>query len=202
MDGKTNILTKGRRTMLRHTGTQPLETGRLILRRFEKADAQAMFENWANDAEGCRYMTWEPHGEVENTKSLLEGWVAAYESDSQYNWAIVLKETGEPIGSLGLVSISERGMWGEVGYCLSRRYWNQGLMTEALLACLSFCFLQVGFNRIQAKHHVDNPASGAVMRKAGMKYEGLLHEILYKESLGFCNCEQYYLLRRDYGAAE
>ena len=55
-----------------HTGTQTLETPRLVLRRFTAADAEAMFANWANDPAVTEHLTWFPHGKVENTRALLE----------------------------------------------------------------------------------------------------------------------------------
>ena len=62
----------------------------------------------------------------------------------------------------------------EIGYCIGRPWWNRGITSEALSAVINFMFDQVGANRVQAKHDVNNPHSGLVMKKCGMKYEGTL----------------------------
>ena len=76
-------------------GTQQLETHRLILRRFRAEDAEDMFRNWASDPEVTRYLTWPAHGSVEITRMVLADWISRYDDGSFFNWAIVLKETGE-----------------------------------------------------------------------------------------------------------
>lgn len=180
--------------MLNHQGTQLIKTQRLVLRKFTMQDAEMMFANWANDPLVTRYMTWEPHGQLENTRGIIGGWLAEYGNSNFYHWAIVSKSNMQPVGSLGCVAASERDMCCELGYCLSRSLWNQGLTSEALRAVISFLFHPVGFNRIQAKHHIANPASGKVMQKAGMVYEGTLREAMYKENHGFYNCPIYAIL--------
>ena len=90
---------------MKHLGTQTLETHRLLLRRFEVKDAQAMFENWASDPEVTRYLTWPPHENVEVTQGLLQNWVHQYDGADYYSWAIVSKEHGShPIGSIAVVA--------------------------------------------------------------------------------------------------
>ena len=185
--------------MLTHKGTQTIETNRLILRRFVAEDAGAMFRNWANDSEVCRFMTWQPHGEIENTRILLDKWIAEYINDYCYHWAIISKDIMEPIGSVGVNHIDSKAMWCEMGYCISRTYWNTGVMTEAVKAVLDYLFREIGFNRIQAKHHADNPASGRVMQKSGMTYEGTLRKASYTDALGLYDCKLYSILRDEYG---
>ena len=82
------------------------------------------------------------------------------------------KENMQAIGSISIVNFSDLHEWCEIGYCLSRNYWNNGIMTEALKAVIKLCFTKVGFNRVHAFHHAENKASGRVMLKSGMKYEG------------------------------
>lgn len=159
-----------------HIGTQPIETPRLLLRRFTIDDAQAMFLNWANDPQVTRYLTWPAHKSVTVTESVICGWLAEYEKPERYSWCMEWKETGEPIGSIGAVNLNERAGWVEIGYCMSRRLWGRGIMTEALVAVEDYLFARVGCNRIEALHDVQNPASGRVMQKSGMIQEGILRE--------------------------
>ena len=62
-----------------HKGTVRLETDRLILRRFTLDDAPAMFNNWANDPEVTKYLSWEPHADLEVTREILRTWVNSYD---------------------------------------------------------------------------------------------------------------------------
>lgn len=157
---------------MNHIGTQYIETERLILRRFELTDAQAMFDNWASDDEVTRYMTWPTHADVSVTEQVLKDWVSHYSEKEFYQWAIELKENGsEPIGSISAMDWKENGKIPVIGYCIGRRWWHQGIMSEALGAVIGFLFDNVGVRRIEAHHDVNNPHSGDVMRKCGMKLE-------------------------------
>ena len=163
--------------MLTHKGTKTIETDRLILRQFTMEDAPAMFRNWANDDEVTKHLTWPTHSDVEVTKMVLSDWTSHYAKPDFYNWAIVLKENGgEPIGNISVVRINHNTECAAMGYCMSRAHWRKGVMPEALKAVVDFLFSEVGFNRIEAEHAAENPASGRVMEKAGLRYEGTLRQ--------------------------
>lgn len=160
---------------MQHTGTKVLTTDRLILRPFRPEDAPAMYNNWACDPEVTKFLTWPPHSSAEVTASLLTAWVGHYSEPAYYNWAITLKEKDEPIGNISVVEIKDNVSEAVIGYCMSRSLWRRGIMPEALSAIMDYLF-DVGFLRIAAAHDVNNPASGRVMEKAGMKYEGCLRQ--------------------------
>ena len=163
--------------MLNHKGTKTIETDRLILRRFTMADAEPMFRNWASDDEVTKHLTWPTHTSVEVSKMVLTDWTSHYPEPDFYNWAITLKENGdEPIGNISVVRINPATDCAAMGYCMSRAHWGKGVMPEALNALVDFLFDEVGFNRIEAEHDVNNPASGKVMEKAGLRYEGTLRQ--------------------------
>ena len=163
--------------MLTHKGTKTIETDRLILRQFTMEDAPAMFRNWANDDEVTKHLTWPTHSDVEVTKMVLSDWTSHYAKPDFYNWAIVLKENGgEPIGNISVVRINHNTECAAMGYCMSRAHWRKGVMPEALKAVVDFLFDEVGFNRIEAEHDVINPASGRVLEKAAVRYEGTLRQ--------------------------
>lgn len=155
-----------------HLGTQPLQTPRLLLRRFTMDDAQNMFDLWCNDPEVTRFLSWGPHGTIDNTKRLLKSWRQRYEDTMFYNWCIEFE--GLPIGGIDLIMRSEKSLRAELGYCLSNRYKGRGLVTEAACAVLTFAFEDVGLHKICAKHDVENPASGRIMQKLGMRQEGYM----------------------------
>lgn len=111
-----------------HLGTKELETERLILRRFELTDAEAVFRNWANDPDATKYLTWPTHTDVGGTLSVLNEWVNRYNDDTFYQWAIVLKSNvTEPIGSISIVKMDERIEMVHVGYCIGKKWWHQGI---------------------------------------------------------------------------
>lgn len=181
---------------MNHIGTQYIETDRLILRRFELADAQAMFDNWASDDEVTKYLVWPSHSNVSVTEQILEEWISHYSEKDFYQWAIVLKENGpEPMGSISVVNWKD-GEIPEIGYCMGKRWWHQGIMTEALGAVIDFLFSRVGVQRIVTRHDVNNPHSGGVMRKCGMKFEGI-REKSDRNNQGVCDTAHYSIERGD-----
>ena len=180
---------------MKHCGTQTLETKRLILRRFTLRDADAMYTNWASDPEVTRYLTWPAHAGVETSRAVLADWTAAYAQESCYQWAIVLKDRAdEPIGSIGAVDVSDDIAAVQIGYCLGRRWWHQGIMSEALGAVMDFFFDAVGCNRVACRHDPRNPHSGMVMQKCGMKYEGTQRSA-DRNNQGICDTSWYALLK-------
>ena len=182
---------------MKHIGTQTIETPRLILRRFELSDAQAMFDNWASDSEVTTYLTWPAHADVSVTERILGEWVPQYGQDDYYCWAITLKENGpQPIGSINVCAWRGDGDVPEIGYCIGRRWWHQGIMSEALNAVLGFLFDRVGVERIEARHDVNNPHSGGVMRKCGMTFEGI-REKSHENNQGVVDLAQYFIERTD-----
>ena len=183
-----------------HPGTQVIETGRLRLRRFRPEDAPTAFANWTNSAEVCRHLQWAPHGTVQATHDVLERWIARYDNPACYHWCIALRGSDEAIGALEFVALSEHNRWAEAGYCLGRAWWGQGIMTEALRAVVDFAFTRTPLHRIEARHSVKNPASGRVMEKAGMTYEGTARgrSLVHGD---FVDTAQWAILREDWEAA-
>lgn len=188
----------GRRVpMPTHKGTQTIETPRLILRRAQMADAQPMFANWASDLEVTKFLTWPAHSNPDVTKTLLQRWLDEYEKDDDYQWMIVLKELGQPIGSIGVGAHHDQIGKAEIGYCIGKTWWHKGIMTEALKAVMDFLFREVGLNRIEARHDPNNPHSGGVMKKCGMQYEGTARAA-DRNNQGICDAAHYAILRSEW----
>jgi ribosomal-protein-alanine N-acetyltransferase len=183
--------------MLTHKGTRTIETPRLILRRAVREDAQPMFRNWASDPEVTKYLTWPAHGSVAISEMVIDSWLGEYEKDSYYQWMIVLKELGEPIGSISVVRQNESIGEMEIGYCIGKKWWHQGVVSEALAAVIEHLFTQVRVNRIVARHDPRNIHSGHVMQKCGMRYEGTAH-CADRNNQGICDAAQYAILRDDW----
>lgn len=175
---------------MKHLGTRRIETERLILRRFTLDDADAMYRNWASDPEVTKFLMWPTHSSVEVTKEVLTEWVVSYEKDDRYEWCITKKEDGEPIGSIGVVKVSDRIKMAEIGYCISRDCWHQGITSEAMKAVMTYLLEEVGMERIESRHDPKNPHSGAVMRKCDLQYEGTRIHADWNNS-GICDVALY-----------
>lgn len=178
-------------------GTLVLETERLILRPFKVSDAADLFHNWASDNNVTRYLTWPTHSSMDVTKMVIKSWIDQYEDLRFYQWCIEYKENHQAIGSISVVELNENIDGAEIGYCIGVNYWNQGITAEACKAVIEFLFEQVECNRISAKHDINNPNSGKVMKKCGMKYEGTLLQA-GRNNLGICDLAVYGLIRKHY----
>jgi ribosomal-protein-alanine N-acetyltransferase len=161
---------------MNHTGTVVLETPRLILRPFVMEDAPAAFRNWCSDPEVTRFLRWPAHSSEQITRMVLESWIADYARPDFYQWAIVPKDLGEPVGTLSVVDQEENAAKLHIGYCIGRPWQNRGYTTEALHRVLEHLFLQVGAGRIESQHDPENIASGRVMLKCGLQKEALLRK--------------------------
>ena len=182
---------------MKHCGTQRLETERLILRRFVIEDSAAMYNNWASDEEVAKYLTWPAHKSQEVSEYVLKEWVQSYSDESCYNWAIVPKDKGEPIGSISVVHMNEDVSMVHIGYCIGKEWWHRGITSEALKAVMDFFFDKVDVNRIESRHDPRNPNSGKVMEKCGMKYEGTLRSSDRNNQGGICDACYYAMLKSD-----
>ncbi len=183
---------------MEHLGTKTLETERLILRKTIGSDAEYMFENWANDRRVSKYLTWQVYESAQQLRDTYHKYLTENQSRKDfYDWKIVLKEINEPIGSIGVVRLREDTAEVEIGYCIGFKWWHQGYMTEAFSRVIRFLFEEVGVNRISARHDPNNPHSGDVMKKCGLRYEGT-HRQSGKNNQGICDESIYAILKEDY----
>lgn len=97
---------------MEHKGTVRLETQRLILRPFVRDDCRAIYENWASDKRVTEFLRWEAHDDVSVTEKVLGYWITGYKDPAFYQWAIVLKSLGEPIGTISVVDMDEKNRQG------------------------------------------------------------------------------------------
>ena len=145
--------------------TPVLETKRLILRKFTEKDMDALFLI-LKDEEVNKFLPWYPLKNLEETKKFYEErYAAKYEQPQAYAYAICLKEDSVQIGYIK-VDMEEHH---DFGYGLRKEFWHRGIATEAGKAVVE----QVkkdGLAYITATHDKDNPQSGNVMKKVGMRY--------------------------------
>lgn len=153
--------------------------------------------NWTNDAQVTKFLRWAPHDDIAVTRQVIGEWVSNYRRPDFYQWAIVLKEIDEPIGSLSVVKLDEKTQKAHIGYCIGSKWWNRKITTEAFETVIAFLFEKVGVKRIEVQHDPDNPSSGKVMEKCGLIYEGTLRKANWSNR-GIVDVAIYSLLSKEY----
>lgn len=155
-----------------------LNTPRLTIRFLEENDADDLFCNISHDKDVLKYflMEYDEYNDQSRERTLrrIEGALKA----ERYLFSVQLKETKEIIGMI--LQCSVPGPYSnatEIGYAFGKKYWNQGYATEALQAMIDFCS-EIGIHRITCCHIIENSASGRVMQKCGMQFEGIFKDEL------------------------
>ena len=166
-------------------GTKLIETERLILRKINKDDYPLVYQNWTSDQKVARYVSWDQHNSMDDTKAYIEYKANRYDGHEYcFDWIVVLKENNEPIGEIEAVNVSKAHDLVEMGDCYGSRFWNKGYATEALKAFLKYMFEEAQVGIIIACHMSNNPASGRVMEKSGMKYDATLKGYFIDKNTG------------------
>lgn len=179
------------------SGTQTIETERLLLRKYTLNDAEGMYNNWAKYEECFRYLPWKPCASINEAEERIKRWIELYEENTFYQWCIELKESKELIGFINLHNIDEDNLSAETTYILSPKFWNMGIMTEAVREVLEFGFETMELNRISADFYSENDCSQRVMIKNNMLYEGTFREKYFKYGI-FYDSVQYAVLKKDW----
>ena len=182
---------------MEHKGTVLIDTKRLLLRQFTLNDIQYAFDNWTSDAKVTEFLRWPTHQNIAITEKVLKDWIENYKDKSFYQWAIVLKEIDEPIGTISVVDMDEKTCTVHIGYCIGSKWWNKGYTSEAFSSIIPFFFHDVKAKRIESQHDPDNPNSGKVMKKCGLLYEGTLRKADWSNK-GIVDACMYGLLAEDY----
>lgn len=173
-----------------------IQTDRLVLRPFTLADAPDV-QRLAGDRDIAWATLTIPHPYEDG---MAEQWINThqerFERGELVNFAITLHSDRSLLGSIGL-SINQQYESAELGYWVGKPYWNQGYCTEAAKAVVQYAFAELGLNRVRASHLKRNPASGRVMQKIGMVYEGCRRQDVLKWGV-FEDLELYGILKSDY----
>lgn len=146
-----------------------LETERLILRPWEEKDANDLFQ-YASNPEVGPVAGWPVHTSIENSREIIKSYFSAPEI-----YAIVLKETLQPVGSIGLMigSVSDKGIpdtEAEIGYWIGVPYWGQGLIPEAVREIMRHGFNDLNFEKMWCGYFDGNTKSKRVQEKCGFRY--------------------------------
>ncbi|MBR4038976.1 MAG: GNAT family N-acetyltransferase [Clostridia bacterium] len=173
-----------------------LETKRLILRRITMRDAKDIFA-YSRDEEVARHVLWSAQKDISEAKEYCRFMMRRYRYDQPSSWGIIEKASNQLVGTIGYMDYNEDNATVEVGYSLTRRLWNGGYMTEALARVIAYTFEAMDINRIEAQHELENPSSGRVMQKCGMRKEGVMRQRLYNKGR-YVDVAMYSILKEDY----
>ena len=146
-----------------------LETKRLILRPWKETDAESLYK-YAKDPQVGPVAGWPVHTSVENSREIIKDVLSAPET-----YAVILKETDEPVGSAGLIvgensNIPLRKTEAEIGYWIGVPYWGQGLIPEAVRELMRYGFEDLGFQALWCGYFDGNIKSKRVQEKCGFIY--------------------------------
>ena len=173
-----------------------LETDDLLLRKPAQKDAKDIF-CYASDPEVARYVLWEPHRSLSETRSFIRFLRSRIRAGYPSSWVVVLKETGHVIGTIGFIWYSDVNRSAELGYSFSREHWNHGYATQALKSVIDAAFTSLPLNRLEAQHDIRNLASGRVMEKSGLRQEGILRNRIVNKG-EYVDVALYAILRSDW----
>ena len=144
----------------------------------------------------ARHVLWSAQKDIGEAKDYCRYMTRRYRADEPSSWGIVDKKTGRLVGTIGYMNYDMDNASVEIGYSLAKWMWNGGYMTEALRRVIDYTFDAMDINRIEAQHELDNPASGRVMEKCGMRKEGVLRQRLYNKGK-FVDVALYAILKDD-----
>ena len=160
-----------------------LETSRLMLRRICPGDVQDYYDRLGSREAVTRYMTFNPHRDISESAASVQKALRRYEEGKYYRWVISPKEDRRLIGVIDLLNFDENRDTCSFAYMLAEEFWGRGYGTEALKVVLGFAFTELKVDAVEADHFAENAASGAVMRKAGMVYQGTIKDKYEKNGI-------------------
>jgi [ribosomal protein S5]-alanine N-acetyltransferase len=172
------------------------ETERIRLRPLSTRDASQVFE-YASEPDVAQFVTWEHHRTLSDSMHFLRVVTHQYKEGIASPWGIVYKEENKLIGTGGYHWWLKEHSSAEFGYAISSKYWNKGLMTEALKVIIKFGFDVMGLNRIEAKCYPENIASEKVLIKCGLSCEGTIRESVFIKGK-FRDLKLFSILRTEY----
>lgn len=158
-----------------------LQTARLILRPPRTGDAPALFESYTRDPEVTRHLVWKPHQTVSDAERFIRICIEAWKDEIRTPYVLALHERQD--SPIGMLDARDTDTALEFGFVLARKYWGQGLMTEALRMATRTALECERIYRVCASCDVDNIASQRVLEKSGYLREGRLARYTVHPSL-------------------
>ena len=164
------------------------ETDNFLVRPIEKSDVVFAFENWTQQYEIAKFMTWKPHISIEETKQFIDSCIKGWQNND-YTWIIETKLQRKIVGSFAARRNEHKV---DIGYLLLKEHWGKGYMPEVIRAFIILAFKIEGVSRVWAVCDIENQASKRALEKAGMESEGILKSWLVHPNMGRtprdCHC--------------
>lgn len=185
---------------MRHTGTVPFVTRRLICRPFQREDLTAMFQGWLADP-GVQLEYGEPvYPTLSQAESLLASYLEGYSRKDFYRWAILPKDQAAPIGMTAFCRVYDDCRTAEIEYCLGRAFWGQGYAGEALAGLVDFAFTHTDFQKLEAYHRAENRRSGKVLERSPLSVTSSVERFIRENhapqgKVCYCVFKEEYLRR-------
>lgn len=175
-----------------------LETSRFVLRQAQHADADDLYQLYADQAV-VQYMSFIPFTSVDEALDEMKWYKRIFAEQSGLRWMIEDRETSKVIGTCGFLAYEQEHHRTELGYDLSSAYWGKGIMKEVASCVIQFGFEQMKLNKIEAKIEPDNQASIRLVEKLGFVQEGLLRQHEYEHG-AYVDLAIFALLQSEYTA--
>jgi [ribosomal protein S5]-alanine N-acetyltransferase len=148
-----------------------IETNRLILLRLRYEDAEEIFYAYASKPEATKYLAFPTHRSVNDARDFVRYAVEAWNAGNEYVYGIRLKESGQLIGSFGVINDNGKVNF---GYCISPSQWGKGYTTEACGEVLKYLKQNAAIFRIWTFVDAEHTASINVLKKCGLQQEARL----------------------------
>lgn len=178
----------------------PLRSERLLLRHYQSSDLDALVR-LANDREIADTTLNIPHPyNLEAARQWISSHPQQIAAGALAPYAVTCAATGALFGTVSL-NIDAAFRIAELGYWIGKPYWRQGICTEAADRLLRYGFETIALHRVHARHLARNPASGRVLRKIGMREEGLAREHTMKWGK-YEDLVLYGMLKQDWDALQ
>lgn len=176
------------------TAPDEIRTARLLLRKPRATDAPLMFTAYAQDPAVTRYLTWRPHANIAESRSVIDRFLTAWAKQEGFCWFLFTNDTGQMIGSIA-ARAGESGF--NLGFLLARPHWGRGYMPEAIAAVVEWAFAQPSVSRVSAACDLENHSSARALEKAGFVREGILHQFSVHPNVSSAprDCFEYAITR-------
>lgn len=167
--------------MIRHCGTQEINTDRLLLRPFRSEDAEDIFNGWTSDSRVAEYTSWFVHNDISDTRGYVD-YILSLDKETSYDW--IIEQDGNAIGTINVCYTNDHIGVAGIAYALSYDSWGKGYATEAARAVSKLLF-DIGYRKIIAGCDERNVGSVRVLEKIGMKQEACLRKFLMRKDGSF-----------------
>ncbi|MGG2014696.1 GNAT family N-acetyltransferase [Bacillus sp. S10(2024)] len=156
-----------------------LETERLRLIEINETNSQNIYDIFSLE-EVTRYYGMNPFKEKEQAVQMINSFAKNFQEKRAIRWGIVIKETGDFVGTVGFNNLQVWSKRAEIGYDIHSAFWRKGYASEAVKEVLAYGFQELDLFRIGAITYPENMASSHLLLKLGFQKEGLLRGYIYQ----------------------